>query len=366
MTRRAAAFVLAVSCALGTARAQDTVLFRDPARGKEEQVTGVIEAETPAGIRIRPARGAARDVAPDDIHEVRYKTKVAALTYRDPFGKERAALEEKRDEPRRRLLDEALKGFQTLAPEVKDVPNAHRYIQYKTAGVLARLAEVDSSQRDAAVAALAAFRKEHPGGWEIAPALKQLARLQEEKGDVESAGQTYADLASVPSIPRDARLEAELLAGRLLIRAAKYPSAEARLQALAASLAPGAPQRAAAEVYLAQAHLAQGKADQAEAQARSVLDGTADGAVLAAAHNLLGDCLLRNGKPEDAFWEYLKVDVLYGQDREEHARALYHLAELFDKVKNDPVRARECRTRVEDKQQFGGTEYHRKAVAEKK
>jgi hypothetical protein len=259
-----------------------------------------------------------------------------------------------------------LKGFQALAPEVKDVPNAYRYIQFKGAGVLAQLAELDPAQRDAAVAALTAFRKEHAGGWEIVPAMKQLAHLQELRGDVEAASQTYADLAAVPGVPKGAKAEAELLAARLLIRAAKYKAAEERLQALSASLPPGDPQGAAAQVYLAQVQLALGKPDQVEAQARSVIGSTADGAVLAAAHNLLGDCCRRKGQPEEAFWEYLKVDVLYGQDREELARALYNLAELFDKVKNDPLRAQECRTRLEDRQQFGGTEYHKKAVAERK
>jgi hypothetical protein len=87
--------------------------------------------------------------------------------------------------------------------------------------------------------------------------------------------------------------------------------------------------------------------------------------VRAAAHNLLGDYYLAKGQPEPAFWEYLYVDTLYTQDRDEHAKALYHLSTLFDKVKRDPARAKQCSERLKDKQ-FAGTLYQRRAAGESK
>jgi hypothetical protein len=59
------------------------------------------------------------------------------------------------------------------------------------------------------------------------------------------------------------------------------------------------------------------------------------------------------------------VDTLYTQDRDEHAKALYHLSTLFDKVKNDRARAKQCADRLKDKQ-FAGTLYQRRASAEGK
>ena len=105
--------------------------------------------------------------------------------------------------------------------------------------------------------------------------------------------------------------------------------------------------------------------DGAEAQLKSALGATTDEAILAAGHNVLGDYYLKKGQPEDAFWHYLRVDVQYGSDREEGAKALYYLSQLFDKVKNDRVRARDCLTRLQDKGQFGSTEYHKRSLAAK-
>ena len=71
------------------------------------------------------------------------------------------------------------------------------------------------------------------------------------------------------------------------------------------------------------------------------------------------------GQPDKAFWEYLWVEVHYNQDREEVSKALYYLSKLFAAVRKDPVRAKECLERLSDEKQFGGLEYHRKALAEK-
>ena len=73
-------------------------------------------------------------------------------------------------------------------------------------------------------------------------------------------------------------------------------------------------------------------------------------------HNCLGDYYRLRKELEPAFWEYLKVDTLYSQDKEESAKALYYLAELFDKVKNDKVRAEECLTRLKGAP-YSGTLY---------
>ena len=66
-----------------------------------------------------------------------------------------------------------------------------------------------------------------------------------------------------------------------------------------------------------------------------------------------------------ALWQYLRVDALYGEDVEEQAKALYHLVGLFDKVKKDPIRGKECAARLLDKR-FAGTAYQRLLMQETK
>lgn len=371
MQRRTPGLVLLgwlVMAAAGAARGQDAVEFRDPAGKKPNETVIGTTTESPAGIRVTPSRKGEqpRDVPALDVVEVRYKTGLASASYRQPFGKERQALQPGvRDAVRKKALEDALQGFQAVAPQVKDNPAAYRYIQFKIAQVLAHQAQDDPARRDAAIAALVAFNKEQPGGWETVPAYTLLARLQEDKGDVDAAGATYGELASVSGIPEGVKSASVVQAARALLRARKYGEAEKKLRGLGETLSTTDPRKDSADVYLAQSQAGQGSLDAAEKAARAVLARSADPAVLGAAHNVLGDVYHKKGKPEDAFWEYLRVDVQYGADREEHARALYNLAELFDKVKNDKVRAEQCLDRVKDRSQFGGTEYHKKAVAAK-
>ena len=68
---------------------------------------------------------------------------------------------------------------------------------------------------------------------------------------------------------------------------------------------------------------------------------------------------------ENAFWKYLWVDVLYYQDKTEHARALYNLSKLFDQVKKDEARAKECRNRLKEKE-FNGLDYQQRVLREEK
>jgi len=91
--------------------------------------------------------------------------------------------------------------------------------------------------------------------------------------------------------------------------------------------------------------------------------------VRAAAHNGLGDYYREKGQVEEAFWHYLRVDVLYSQDLEEQARALYWLSKLYEKKAfegraGDPERAKNCRDRLLDAR-FAKTEFQALAAKEK-
>ena len=61
---------------------------------------------------------------------------------------------------------------------------------------------------------------------------------------------------------------------------------------------------------------------------------------------------------------FLIVDTLYNQDTDEHAKALYHLSILFDKVKNDPIRARQSKDKLLDPI-YLKSEYQKKVSADK-
>src|SRR5262249_34098644 len=155
-------------------------------------------------------------------------------------------------------------------------------------------------------------------------------------------------------LPKEVRDQAELLVARMLIRGNKHEAARGRLEKMAAALPTTGPEHARVEVYLVQCDVAAGKVDQAATKLETMRKGDLDPAVKGLVYNALGDIALKKrdvaqddiakkSYAEEAFWDYLWVDVVYNQDRHEHAKALYELSKLFLSVKNDPARAQQCR-----------------------
>ncbi len=67
-----------------------------------------------------------------------------------------------------------------------------------------------------------------------------------------------------------------------------------------------------------------------------------DAATQAAAHNTLGDCLRAAGRPKEALYAYLHTDILFSKEKDEHAKALAQIAQLWrDPQLNRPDRAEE-------------------------
>jgi hypothetical protein len=241
-------------------------------------------------------------------------------------------------------------------------------MQFKMAMVKAELADLEPENKAATKAALDAlteFKNNYSTGWQIVQALTMLGRMQEGEGNLDAARQAYEALANVPDAPPDVRRESELQVAQLLLRIKRYTEAEVKLKALAQSAAPDDPQRGLLQVYLVKAQLAQNKLDQVEASLKAAIAAAGDNTRLkATAHNLLGDYYLAKKQDEDALWEYLRVDALYPQEKDEHAKALYYLSKLFQSVQGNSFRAQQCLERLSDTN-FAGNEYHRKATTEK-
>jgi len=185
--RRLLLTAVAAVLVVGAALAQDA----EVTVAGNKKLKGTIQEESPAGIKIKVGQEVL-DLPALSIRQVTYKVKdVTAIDYRYPFGQEELARRPgTRPAERATRLENALKGFKNLDAQVLAVPAAHRYVQFKIAEALAMQAQDDSSKLGAAIAALSAYRKDFPTGWEVAPALKLLAKLQEEKGDSAGALET--------------------------------------------------------------------------------------------------------------------------------------------------------------------------------
>jgi hypothetical protein len=356
-----------VSLAAGPARAQDDITFFNRKTQKEERVKATVVEEGPGKVTYQVGSGPPQEVPAGDVVDIDYQAPrgVNPLDYRTPATRERRALQEK-GARRKELLHEALAAYRELYPRLPEGARfQRRQVRFKTAQVLALLAEDDPAGLDAAIDALKQFQADHGDGWQLVPAVKLLARLQEQKGDAAAALATYEKAADNGALPGPVHEEFGLLAVRYLLRRGKHEDAARRARALKSALAADDPQALKLQVYLAACDTAAGRLDGVEKQLKAVLESGADNDVKALACNTLGDYYRARGRAPDAFWQYLVVDVLFNQDREELAKALYYLSKLYVEVRKDTLRARECLDRLGNEKDFGGLEYYRRAAAEK-
>jgi hypothetical protein len=76
-----------------------------------------------------------------------------------------------------------------------------------------------------------------------------------------------------------------------------------------------------------------------------VIAKAADPGVRAVAHNALGEYYLTHNRPRDAMWQFLWVETVYNQDRDEVVKAVGRLAAVFDKL-GDKDRAEAYREKL--------------------
>jgi tetratricopeptide (TPR) repeat protein len=347
-------------------RAQDRITFVDHAnKGKEVTLRGVIQSESATKLVIRPERGgSAKEVAAADVIDVEYTVpRLVAPDYNKAKAKETEAFKETRDRQRKRQMAEALGLYQELLPKISD-EKPKRHIQFKIARLQAELGGEDAKTLEKAMEGLKAFQKEHPKSWQISSCYDLLAQLQMNSKDWDGAQKTFEELEALPGLSQDLRVQTQQRIAQVLIRAEKFDVAAKRLDQLVKSVPSDSPQSIKLQISLAECEAASGKADQGAQRLEALLSKTGEPEVKAMGYNALGICHHKANRPKDAIWAHLWVDVIYHQDRNEHAKALYHLAKLFKEVKDDK-RAREFRDKLEKDKQFAGLEYQRLLTSEK-
>jgi hypothetical protein len=355
-------------CLVGLATAQDVVTYYDRVTKKDRaEVRGKIVEESPAGVKIKlPGKsGEIKLIPAGDIRHLTF-TKMKDLPdadYRKPFNKEDKARGLK-GKKRIATLEEALKDYAKLEADLRNETTiARRYVQYRAAAARALLAQEDKSKVDEAIKALTDFKEVGATSWTIVPALKTLARLQEETGKTDDARKTYEALADLPDVPKALKEESEILVGRLLLRGGQFAAARKRLEKLAGSMSEGDPQKPFVDVYLVESKIGQDQLDGVDKALEKVIKSSSDARLRGTAYNLLGDYYRKKGQKDNAFWAYLRVDALYNEGPEAQAKALWYLSSLFDEVKKDPVRGKDCLRRLRDKR-FEGTAFQKLAPKE--
>ena len=213
-----------------------------------------------------------------------------------------------------------------------------------------------------AIKRLSAFKARHPNSWQLTACLELLGRLQVDAKQYQDAEETYLELAQA-DVPEDTKQEAQLWAAQVGIKAGKNQAALAKLQKLEAKLPKDSKYRGRAKIAEADCLLAAKKDAEAVALLRQVIKETSDKTLKAQAYNTLGVSYFNGEYLKEARWDFLWVNVVYNQDRAEHAKSLYYLWKIFDKL-DEKDRAQECRDALIADRAFVGLEWQRLAQKE--
>lgn len=339
------ASVLFLLLAASALPAQDRVTYYERTAGKEVELPGTIQSENAQRVAVK-AGMTSKDIPAQDVVDIFYEVPGGVrLDYGRLMAQEKK-LDAIKEEERGKTLTEMVKEYQALAGKLATDKNRAipRHLRFKAAQLQTRLADEDEAQRPAALQALQAFLKENPDSWQLIPASRLLGRLQQEQGDLAAALKTYQDLAAANLSPEGKR-EASLLVAQALIEAKKYPEARKQLELVQKSLTTNDPLAPRIQGMLAVCQAGSGELAKAVPFLENLIAKTSDKLLKAALYNALGDSYRLNGKPRDALWAYLHVDVLYSQDRLEHGIALRRVAALFQEL-GDETRAGQFRERL--------------------
>ena len=361
--------------ALGGALLQaDDIILKG--KEKEKPLKGKVAKEGPKEIAL----AGAKDTIPSEtIAEIVYEltSPGAALEYGAGVKAEQASLDPVKEKDRSANLKEAIKRCEAaLGVGAFTDKNQRRHLEYKVLMLRVRQVQEDGVTDDKLIAKLADFAKKNAASWQIINVYQTLGRLQTDAGQFDGAEDSYSRLAKVTGLSDEARQEATLLAIQAKIQGGKFDEAHADIDELKKDLPKGNRFLARAQVAEAECLVAESKKlakddakraklfGQAVELVRGVIKESNDKYVKAVGHNTLGYVYVEQGQLEEGKWEFLWVDVVYNQDRIQHAKALYHLWDIFTKLADAP-KAQDCREALLSPQ-FAGLEYQRLVQKETK
>ncbi|MEM9353813.1 MAG: hypothetical protein AAGA92_12430 [Planctomycetota bacterium] len=197
-------------------------------------------------------------------------------------------------------------------------------------GRLALAGQADAAEGRAAVGA---FVSKHKNSYHLPAAIELLGDLELAAGNLDGARSQYEKLTK-PGVAYYA-LRAALLLGRLDQAAGDHPAAVTQFQkVLSDTVSAGEELTLAATLGSAVSRSATGDVAEAAVDVRRIIAAAdnEDTALLARAWNALGDCYREARDTKSSHLAYLHVDVLYPQQSDQHARALYHLVGLWNEL----------------------------------
>lgn len=253
--------------------------------------------------------------------------------------------------------DKARAGYEAMREKYKSAapPRFKQWVKFRIAVTTARGADdtaVDQGWKEKAEAGLkllTEYMADHPGGWESWYATRHAARINYELGQYEAASRLWQKQAKATDITPDLKVEAAYQEADALMRAGRFPEAEARAEGAMKDAAAGTPKERLKLIAMAAKAATASDPSAGVPALEAEIGKTKDAAVRATGYAMVGELYLAAKKPRDAMWSILTVEVVYNQDREEVAKAQARLTEVYrqlgdeDRERNNHDRMRRNR-----------------------
>ena len=198
-----------------------------------------------------------------------------------------------------------------------------------------RLALVGGGDKAAAVRALRSFAEnpDNAQNYHYFTAVELLGDLAVALASFENGIKFYSQLSEAPW--PDAKMKGAVLEGNAMVANKMYAEALAKFDSVLAAGVDDArarEQKLMAKLGRAVCLAETGQADEGVAIVTKIIDendSKEKPGLFAKAYNALGTCYVKAKQPQDALLAFLHVDLLFNQDPDAHAEALFYLSSLW-------------------------------------
>jgi tetratricopeptide (TPR) repeat protein len=320
--------------------AQDTVTLNQRTR-RGSKVLGTIKSVSANGVVV-VANGGDRKIPVNEIQRIGLAG--------EPIG-----LRQGRSSIFSGQYEQAQETLDTVRLDANASSILRQEVDFYRAAAFAHLALRGSGDPKAAASLLLTFVKRNRNSFHFYEAVELLGDLTLMVGSYENASLYYRQIAKAP-FPEYV-LRSSVLEGNALKAQGKFAAAIERFNKALASSASDPEslrQQSIARIGKAACMAETGKVDEALAELDDIIakNDASDDQLFALAYLAQGAAHRKAKRDLDAVMAYLHVDLLFFNQRDAHAEALYYLSELWPKV-NSPDRGVEARNLL--KARYGAT-----------
>ncbi len=343
--------ILATTCwMIGAvnARLPAQTLDRVTTTGKRTY-SGTIDTVTRNDVTVE-TRAGSRKIAVNEIATVSFQDEPRELRS-SRIAAQRGAYQQARDE------------LAKLDPAAIQRDLVRQDLEFYLAWCEGKLA-LSGGDKAKAVRLLRAFEQAHPQSYHYYEVVKLLGQLAVAVGRVDIAEAYFKKYGEAP-FPRY-QLEAAMFMADAIRAAGKFDDALAQYDKVLASpldTAEATQQKQMAKVGKAACLAELGKPDEGIAIVQQIIRSTpseSNAELFARAYNALGDCYRKKNQPKEALLAYLHTDLLFFQNPDAHAEALFHLSKLWRESAKNIERAMQAETALRSR--YAGTVWAKKAT----